>query len=362
MARRLRIQYPGAWYHIVNRGHRGEAIVRDDVDRRRFLETLAETCKRTGWRVHAFVLLTDHFHILVETPQPNLVEGMKWFLGTYTSRFNHRHGVGGHLFIGRYRSQLLDPSSPGIRARAAAYIHLNPIRVGAVENPRDLSAFAWTSYPSYVGESAVVQDWILTADILADAGCAVDPEGRQAFQSDTERMQATRSQDSWEEFRGGWQIGSEPFRQSLLERLEATRTPEVSGRVWKESAELQAERIIQQRVSELGWDELEMGRRSKTDPTKLAIARELRRDTMMTIRWLADRLHLGTRNTLRNSLYASVDGNARGEVFRKPLAAKAANRVSHSPFKSRSKSSQPIVPPDPPSAPAQSFTVEPGWD
>src|SRR6266478_3646521 len=93
MARKVRIEYPGAIYHVMNRGDRREPIFKDDADRRRFVETLAEACAKTGWQVHAYVLMPNHFHLVVETPQPNLVAGMKWFLGTYTSRFNRRHNL-----------------------------------------------------------------------------------------------------------------------------------------------------------------------------------------------------------------------------------------------------------------------------
>jgi REP element-mobilizing transposase RayT len=91
VARKLRIQYPGAIYHVMNRGDRREPIFEDDQDRERFLETLTEACEKTTWQVHAYCLMSNHFHLLLETPQPNLVPGMKWFLGTYTIRFNRRH-------------------------------------------------------------------------------------------------------------------------------------------------------------------------------------------------------------------------------------------------------------------------------
>ena len=85
------MEYPGAIYHIMNRGDRREAIFRDDQDRKRFLSTLGEACQKTSWEVHAYCLMSNHFHLVVETPLGNLVDGMKWFLGTYTSRFNRRH-------------------------------------------------------------------------------------------------------------------------------------------------------------------------------------------------------------------------------------------------------------------------------
>src|SRR5437867_1723382 len=95
VARKLRVQYPGAIYHVMNRGDRREPIFKDDADRKRFLETLAEACVKTEWQVHAYCLMANHFHLVVETPQANLVVGMKWFLGTFTSRFNRRHRLFG---------------------------------------------------------------------------------------------------------------------------------------------------------------------------------------------------------------------------------------------------------------------------
>ena len=101
MARKLRVEYPGAVYHVMNRGGRREAIFKDDQDRQRFLATLGEACGKTGWEVHALCLMGNHFHLVVETPQGNLVSGMKWLLGTYTGRYNRRHKLFGQLFSGR---------------------------------------------------------------------------------------------------------------------------------------------------------------------------------------------------------------------------------------------------------------------
>ena len=92
MARKLRVEYAGAIYHVMNRGDRQELIFLDDEDRQQFLTTLGEACAKTDWQVHALCLLPNHFHLGVETPEPNLVAGMKWLLGTYTSRFG-RAGV-----------------------------------------------------------------------------------------------------------------------------------------------------------------------------------------------------------------------------------------------------------------------------
>jgi putative transposase len=108
MARQIRIEYDGAAYHVMARGNQGQAIFADDLDRKVWLETLAEACEKTGWRIHAYVMMGNHYHLLVETPEGNLVAGMKWLQGTYTQRYNSRHSIFGHLYQGRYKALVVD--------------------------------------------------------------------------------------------------------------------------------------------------------------------------------------------------------------------------------------------------------------
>ena len=122
MPRKLRVQYPGAIYHLMNRGDRRQSIFADDQDRKRFLETLGEACQKTGWQVQAYCLMDNHSHLVIEPPQPNLVAGMKWLLGTYTSRFNRRHKKFGHLFSGRYKGPVIDGSGDGYLRTACDYM------------------------------------------------------------------------------------------------------------------------------------------------------------------------------------------------------------------------------------------------
>ena len=143
MPRKLRVQYAGAIYHVMNRGNRRETIFDDEQDHVRFLETLGEACQKTGWQVHAWCLMGNHFQLVVETPQPNLVEGMKWLLGTYTGRYNRRHKLFGHLFSGRYKALVVDSASPGYLKMVCDYVHLNPVRaklLSAEEPQRALAA------------------------------------------------------------------------------------------------------------------------------------------------------------------------------------------------------------------------------
>ena len=134
----------------MNLGDRGEPIFKDDDDRRRFLETLGQACGKTGWQVHAYCLMLNHFHLVVETPKANLVGGMKWFLGTYTSRFNRRHKLFGHLFSGRYKSLMVDGSGDGYLRTVCDYVHLNPVRANLLPPEASLQEFAWSSYPQYL--------------------------------------------------------------------------------------------------------------------------------------------------------------------------------------------------------------------
>ena len=112
----------------MNRGYWREPIFHDDIDRKRFVTTLSEACAKTDWQVHAYCLMNNHFHLVFETPEANLVAGMRWFLSTYTARFNRRHKQFGHLFSGRYKSLIVDGSGTGYLRTVCDYVHLNPVR------------------------------------------------------------------------------------------------------------------------------------------------------------------------------------------------------------------------------------------
>ena len=134
----LRIQYPGAIYHVMSRGDQRENIFKDDKDRKRFIHTLAEACRKTDWQIHAFCLMRNHFHLAVETPQANLVDGTKWLLGVYTKRFNIRHKLCGHVFAGRYKALIVDGSGNGYLRTVCDYVHLNPVRAGLIQPEAEL--------------------------------------------------------------------------------------------------------------------------------------------------------------------------------------------------------------------------------
>jgi len=128
MARSLRIEYAGAFYHVMARGNCRQAIFKDNEDRRRFVQTLGEACGMTGWRVHAWVLLSNHYHLMLETPEANLVAGMQWLQNTLTRRFNVRHRAWGRVFGDRYKAVLVEGGQRFYYETLMDYIHLNPVR------------------------------------------------------------------------------------------------------------------------------------------------------------------------------------------------------------------------------------------
>ena len=123
MPRKLRIEYPGAMYHVMSRANGTGNIFEGDVDRRDFVKTLAETCEKAGFEVHAYCLMRNHFHLVVETPNGNLVAGMRWLLSVYTLRFNPRHRRFGHVFSGRYKALIFDGSSHGYLKTVCDYVY-----------------------------------------------------------------------------------------------------------------------------------------------------------------------------------------------------------------------------------------------
>jgi REP element-mobilizing transposase RayT len=141
MSRPVRIQFEGALYHITSRGDRREAIYEDDEDRSAFLKTLGEVTETFNWICHAYCLMTNHYHLVVETPDGNLSKGMRQLNGVYTQASNRRHQRTGHLFQGRYKAILVDADA--YLLELTRYVVLNPVRAGMVSAP---GLWSWSSY------------------------------------------------------------------------------------------------------------------------------------------------------------------------------------------------------------------------
>jgi REP element-mobilizing transposase RayT len=304
MARKLRVEYAGAIYHVVNRGDRREPIFKDDADRGRFVETLGQACAKTGWQVHAYVLMPNHFHLVVETPQPNLVAGMKWLLGTYTGRFNRRHELSGHLFSGRYKALIVDGSGSGYLRTVCEYVHLNPARAKLLPPDQVLREYQWSSWPAYLRPPGKRPAWLRVDRWLGDSGIAQDsPAGRQRLEQALEARRGAEEDEQFSAIRRGWCLGEEHFRQELLARMGERIGAEHYGAERAETAEAWAEQIVSEELKRRRWDEAELENRRKGDAAKVALAARLRAETTMTVGWIAERLGMGTRGHLNVLLY-----------------------------------------------------------
>jgi REP element-mobilizing transposase RayT len=164
MARPIRLEFPGAIYHVTTRGNGGDDVFLDDQDRLLFLTVLGEVVSRSGWLVHAYVLMDNHYHLLIETPNGNLSRGMRQLNGVYTQRFNSLHGSGGRVFQGRFKAILVEPN--GELLELCRYLVLNPLRLKAVKN---ISRYRWSSYRATAGEIQAPV-WLNTAWILNHFG------------------------------------------------------------------------------------------------------------------------------------------------------------------------------------------------
>ncbi len=312
MPRQVRIEFPGATYHVMCRGDRREDIFRDDGDREMMLATLAETVEKTGWQIHAWVWMRNHYHLLVETPEANLVKGMTWFQTTFTTRFNARHRLRGHLFGGRYKAVLVDRGEPRYFSTLLDYIHLNPVRAGIIKTRKgeDLRDYRWSSWGGYV-HPRQRQKWQQTGRAFGVWELEDSVAGRRALRLRIERRIAAESakdcglaetggQSLQSTLRRGWYYGPENFREWLLEQAgellgkRSRSRKNYHGGEIKAHDETEARRLLATGLTAAGIAAAELSELPKSDRSKVVIAAEIRKRTAMPLAWIAQQLHMGT--------------------------------------------------------------------
>jgi putative transposase len=220
MARPLRLEHAGAIWHVTARGNRKEDIVLDDHDRQDWLAQLATTIETFQWRVYAWVLMTNHYHLLLETPEPNLSRGMQRLNGVYSQRFNSRHERVGHLYQGRYKAILVERESHLLEL--TRYIVLNPVRAGMVGSAEE---YPWSSYLQTLGRVRGV-DWLDVEGTLRRLG--EDIRGaRQRFRAFVAEAAAAEYRP-WEQLAGQVYLGGRAFREKVDGLLAARpSSPEI---------------------------------------------------------------------------------------------------------------------------------------
>ncbi len=307
MPRQLRIEYAGAIYHVMNRGDRGEDIFFDDEDRRRFLRTLGEACIKADWQVHAYCLMKNHFHLVVETQKPTLIDGMKWLLGVYTQRFNVRHQKLGHLFAGRYKSLIVDGSDHSYLRRVCDYVHLNPARAHLLKNGALLESFPWSSFTEYLKPSYQRVHWLRVDRLLGEHGIQKDDAaGRRAFatlMNDRCVSEGLGGEIDYRIIRRSWKFGAKDFVERLYEKMGSSPKKEnhLSVEVC-ETMEIKGRRLIQEKLKELKLKHADLDSLRYTDPAKIEIAQFIRAQTTLPLKWIAHELKAGMPGTLTLAL------------------------------------------------------------
>ncbi|MHB8521155.1 MAG: transposase [Limisphaerales bacterium] len=265
MARPIRIERTGGWYHITARGNERRAIYRDDRDRRHFCELLEEMVSRFNLVLHAFVMMDNHYHLLVELREANLSRAVQWLNVSYSVWFNRRHQRSGHLFQGRYRSVIVDAAQWGLGL--SRYVHLNPVRIGKLglskgdqqrlrsgigdapdravvrERTAKLRGYRWSSYRAYAGLSAV-PEWLECGSVLSLGGGKKEDERRNYRAYVEHGLREGLEKIPWEDLKERVVLGSQEFVAGLRKHLIGdAREQRGVGRLKAQRPEF--ERVIQ---------------------------------------------------------------------------------------------------------------------
>lgn len=308
----------------MSRGDHRELIFQDDDDRKMFLETLGEVCERTGWKIHCYVLMPNHYHWLLETPRACLVDGMRWFQTTYTARYNARHRQCGHLFQGRYKAIIVDSGEPAYFRTLSDYIHLNPARAHLLKRKASqLEDFPWSSYPAYVG-GAKGSAWLETRRVLKSHGMARQTY-RSYMQKRVREVLSGRKEldEEWKSIRRGWVLGDESFRQEMLgyigEQVESRQRESYSGEEIKAIDQKKAERLLKRGLRGVGLTQEELQDLKTTDRRKQALTWLIRSSVLVSSGWICTELGLGHRSNISRAVRAFSSGSPKGDQLKQKM-------------------------------------------
>jgi len=254
MARPLRIEFDGAVYHLTSRGNGGDTVFRTDLDRKSFLDTLSHVTQGFNWVCHAYCLMGNHYHLLVETPDGNLSTGMRQLNGVFTQSFNKRHKRSGHVFQGRFKSIVIEKESHLLEV--CRYVVLNPVRAGIVKKPEN---WRWSSYGATVGlvdvPSCLTTDWVLGQ--FSSRRATARRKYREFVYA------GIRDHALWGNLKGGVVLGTEGFASDLSEM--------VRGRTELREIPKQQRYLNRAGLAELFGDETLLGRVARNAKIREAV-------------------------------------------------------------------------------------------
>ena len=304
MPRRRRIQYEGALYHVINRGNYRLPVFGSPGAARAFETTLAAASAMHRWRIHAYAVMRNHFHLALETPRPNLAAGMHWLESTFATRFNRFRSERGHVFQGRYQSLLIEDTAALFRV--INYIHLNPVAAGLVE-PRAVADFRWSSLRRLARGPRPC--WLVAEVPLQQLGLRDTPSDWQTYRRYLETLAGDpeeQQRQAFDQLSSGWAIGTIGWKRALAREyanlqldvgLSAGGVQELNEARWADA--------LATALRDAGRTVSELEPTPRVASWKIAVAATLRRDAAAPFGWIARKLKVANLNTLRSSVRRS---------------------------------------------------------
>ena len=308
MARHLRLEYEGAIYHITSRGNERSNVFQEDYDKKRFQEKLAAAVEQHGVRLYAYVIMTNHYHLLLETPRGNLSRFMQQFNTSYTMYYNVKHNRVGHLFSGRYKAKVVNGDE--YLLTLTRYIHLNPVKISSVKNLgpakriNKLSGYQWSSYPGYIG--AAKQDKWVDYGPLTELAGQYDRDKRKGYRMFVESGLTEDDEDLKEVLkRSSKAIGGLKFCRNIERQYRAAMKQKKAGTdVAMRRVEVgeDVEELLNRICGAFGVKKEELSRRRCLSDARLAAAILLKDQSDLTGREIGQRLGLADGSGLGNLL------------------------------------------------------------
>ncbi len=303
MARIPRYQFEGAIYHVINRGNYRQDIFISAGAAQAFLNCLYEATQKSHWILHAYCLMSNHFHLALETPNANLVVGMQWLQSTFANRFNRFFKERGHLFQGRYHALLVEPGA-GLAA-LVNYIHLNPVRSGIVPAP-SLRKYRWSSYPLLFLKRkrppfCQFESWLSETGGLKDT-----PAGHKSYEQYLLWLAMNDQAQKEQQFSKmckGWVVGSRSFKKQLVKQFNKESKYNLQGsKECGEINDLTAELILENCLNRLAKGPVEIASDKKTAPWKVVITMILKRKSNASNPWITKQLNMGHPDNICRSI------------------------------------------------------------
>ena len=286
-------------YHVINRGNYRRDVFGTAGAAQAFEAVVTEGCERYRWRLHAYVVMRNHYHLAITTPEPNLVEGMHWLQSTFATRFNRFRSERGHLFQGRYQALLIENAAA--LARVVSYIHLNPVRAGMVA-PAQAVNFRWSSLRRFCRADRPA--WLAATDWLCALGLEDNATGWQRYRVMLEGLAAEPgNEDDEREICSGWAIGTNGWRRAVAkDHAHLCVAPGIAADELRELKEAKWQEVLEIALRAAGKSAAAIAEDGKGAGWKRRVAETLRREAATPYHWIARALNMGSPNSVRSWL------------------------------------------------------------